>query len=66
MKKWVLLTSLMSSLAFAEEVTEPAVLNTGNTAWMMMSTALVLLMTPIGLALFYSGMTRVKNVLNTY
>ena len=50
MKKWVLLTSLMSSLAFAEEVTEPAVLNTGNTAWMMMSTALVLLMTPIGLA----------------
>jgi len=56
----------MSSLAFAEEVTEPAVLNTGNTAWMMMSTALVLLMTPIGLALFYSGMTRVKNVLNTY
>lgn len=66
MKKWVLLTSLMSSLAFAEEVTEPAVLNTGNTAWMMMSTALVFLMTPIGLALFYSGMTRVKNVLNTY
>lgn len=66
MKKWVLLTSLMSSLAFAEEVTEPAILNTGNTAWMMMSTALVLLMTPIGLALFYSGMTRVKNVLNTY
>lgn len=66
MKKWVLLTSLMSSLAFAEEVTETAVLNTGNTAWMMMSTALVLLMTPIGLALFYSGMTRVKNVLNTY
>ncbi|MDN5099384.1 ammonium transporter [Aliarcobacter butzleri] len=66
MKKWVLLTSLMSSLAFAEEVAEPAVLNTGNTAWMMMSTALVLLMTPIGLALFYSGMTRVKNVLNTY
>lgn len=66
MKKWVLLTSLISSLAFAEEVTEPAVLNTGNTAWMMMSTALVLLMTPIGLALFYSGMTRVKNVLNTY
>ncbi|MCT7908964.1 ammonium transporter [Arcobacter lacus] len=66
MKKWVLLTSLMSSLAFAEEVAEPAVLNTGDTAWMMMSTALVLLMTPIGLALFYSGMTRAKNVLNTY
>jgi len=32
----------------------------------MMSTALVLLMTPAGLALFYGGMTRSKNVLNTY
>jgi Amt family ammonium transporter len=42
------------------------VLNSGDTAWMMISTALVLLMTPVGLALFYSGMTRSKNVLNTY
>jgi Amt family ammonium transporter len=33
---------------------------------MMISTALVLLMTPIGLALFYSGMTRSKNILNTF
>ncbi len=41
-------------------------LDTGDTAWMMVSTALVLLMTPAGLALFYSGMTRSKNVLNTY
>ena len=41
-------------------------LDTGDTAWMMMSTALVLLMTPAGLALFYGGMTRSKNVLNTY
>jgi len=41
-------------------------LDTGDTAWMMVSTALVLLMTPAGLALFYGGMTRSKNVLNTY
>jgi len=41
-------------------------LDTGDTAWMMVSTALVLLMTPAGLALFYGGMTRAKNVLNTY
>ena len=41
-------------------------LDSGDTAWMMMSTALVLLMTPAGLALFYGGMTRSKNVLNTY
>ncbi|PHO16776.1 ammonium transporter, partial [Malaciobacter molluscorum LMG 25693] len=33
---------------------------------MMISTALVMLMTPIGLALFYGGMTRSKNILNTY
>jgi len=32
----------------------------------MVSTALVLLMTPAGLALFYSGMTRTKNSLNTF
>ncbi|MDH4169772.1 MAG: ammonium transporter [Acidimicrobiia bacterium] len=35
----------------------------GNTAWMLMSTALVVFMVP-GLALFYGGMTRSKNVLN--
>ena len=63
MKKWFL-TSLLSTFALAEE-TIP-VLNSGDTAWMMISTALVMLMTPIGLALFYAGMTRAKNVLNTY
>ena len=35
-------------------------LNTGDTAWMLMATALVMLMTPAGLALFYGGMTRSK------
>ncbi len=40
-------------------------LNTGDTAWMIVATALVMLMTPAGLALFYGGMTRRKNVLNT-
>ncbi|HZG92294.1 MAG TPA: ammonium transporter [Pseudonocardia sp.] len=38
-------------------------LDTGDTAWMLASTALVLLMTP-GLALFYGGMVRSKGVLN--
>ncbi len=38
--------------------------NTGDTAWMLVSTALVMLMTP-GLALFYGGMVRRKNVLGT-
>jgi len=40
-------------------------LNPGDTAWMLTSTALVLLMTIPGLALFYGGMVRKKNVLAT-
>ncbi len=39
-------------------------LNTGNTAWVLMSSALVMLMTP-GLGLFYGGLVRKKNVLST-
>ena len=39
------------------------ILNTGDTAWVLASTALVLLMTP-GLSLFYGGMVRAKSVLN--
>jgi Amt family ammonium transporter len=60
-KTWLL--TLLPAMAFAEEV---ATIDSGNNAWMMISTALVLLMTPAGLALFYAGMTRSKNVLNTY
>lgn len=41
------------------------VVDTGNTAWMLTSTALVLMMTIPGLALFYGGMVRKKNVLAT-
>jgi Amt family ammonium transporter len=40
-------------------------LDTGDTAWMLISTALVLMMTIPGLALFYAGMVRKKNVLST-
>jgi Amt family ammonium transporter len=39
-------------------------INTGDTAWLLVSTALVMLMTP-GLALFYGGMVRRKNLLST-
>ena len=42
----------------------PAALDRGDTAWMLTSTALVLLMTLPGLALFYAGMVRAKNVLS--
>jgi Amt family ammonium transporter len=50
--------------------TEPTIvkfsdINSGDTAWMLTSTALVLMMTVPGLALFYGGMVRKKNVLST-
>jgi Amt family ammonium transporter len=52
---------LLPIVTFAEDK-----LDSGDTAWMMISTALVLLMTPAGLALFYAGMTRSRNALNTF
>ncbi|EPT8484393.1 ammonium transporter [Acinetobacter baumannii] len=45
--------------------TPTAKLDTGDTSWILISTALVLLMTIPGLALFYGGMVRKKNVLST-
>ncbi len=61
LKLSALMALFLPIFAFAEDK-----LDSGDTAWMMISTALVLLMTPAGLALFYGGMTRSKNVLNTY
>ncbi|PTB83446.1 ammonium transporter, partial [Sulfurovum lithotrophicum] len=61
LKLSALMALFLPIFAFAEDK-----LDTGDTAWMMVSTAFVLLMTPAGLALFYGGMTRSKNVLNTY
>lgn len=55
-----LLSLLSPGLAMAAETT----LNSGDTAWMLTATALVLFMTIPGLALFYAGMVRSKNVLS--
>ena len=52
--------ALVPSIALAEE----AVLNSGDTAWMITATALVLFMTIPGLSLFYAGLVRSKNVLS--
>ncbi|MFP6797853.1 MAG: ammonium transporter [Pseudomonas sp.] len=54
------LLSLVPGYAMAEE----ASLNSGDTAWMLVATVLVLFMTIPGLALFYAGMVRSKNVLS--
>jgi Amt family ammonium transporter len=61
--KQLIFTLLLTlpALAFAEEA---PTLNSGDTAWMLTSTALVLFMTIPGLALFYAGMVRAKNVLS--
>ncbi|PBB97319.1 ammonia channel protein [Mesorhizobium sp. WSM3862] len=69
------LVAFSTAAAFAQEAAPAATaaapaapapaLDTGNTAWMLTSTALVLMMTIPGLALFYGGMVRKKNVLAT-
>ncbi|MBF0163504.1 MAG: ammonium transporter [Magnetococcales bacterium] len=65
-------TLLLPSLALAEEAVAaaaevpPPVLSSGDTAWMLTSTALVLFMTLPGLALFYGGMVRAKNTLSIF
>jgi ammonium transporter, Amt family len=53
---------LWPGLARAEEATQ---LSAGDTAWVLVSSALVLMMTAPGLALFYGGLVRRKNVLGT-
>jgi Amt family ammonium transporter len=55
---------MFADSALAQEAAKPK-LNSGDTAWMLTSTALVLMMTVPGLALFYGGMVRKKNVLAT-
>jgi len=62
---------LIPALAIAQEVTEVveetatvATLNSGNTAWIIVATVLVMLMTIPGLAFFYGGLVRRKNILS--
>lgn len=60
------LTTILSILPFSQAFAQENALNSGDTAWIIVSTALVMMMTPAGLALFYGGMSRYKNVLNTF
>ncbi len=60
---------LAASAAFAQEAAAapaPLPIDTGDTAWVITATALVLMMTLPGLALFYGGLVRSKNVLNIF
>ncbi len=71
MKKYILsLTALLAlfSPALSAQTATPAVphVDSGDTAWMVVATAFVLLMSIPGLALFYGGLVRRKNVLNVF
>ena len=64
-KSWAIMALIFlvifPSMALAEEA---AILSSGDTAWMLTATALVLFMTIPGLSLFYGGMVRSKNILS--
>jgi Amt family ammonium transporter len=60
----MILGGLLLLLAPQILLAQEAVIDTGNTAWMIMATALVLFMTIPGLSLFYAGMVRAKNALS--
>jgi len=69
----MMILAISSNLIFAEEPAQPEAgqvqpqpkLDTGDTAWMIVATALVMLMTVPGLALFYGGLAKKKDILNT-
>ena len=63
MKRWLYgLPALLA--AGAASAQDTPTLNSGDTAWMLTATALVLFMTIPGLALFYGGLVRAKNAVS--
>ncbi|MEX0324412.1 MAG: ammonium transporter [Puniceicoccaceae bacterium] len=58
------LFALLPAVVHAQDAAEVATIDTGDTAWMIVACALVLFMTLPGLALFYGGLVRAKNVLS--
>jgi Amt family ammonium transporter len=62
---WAMVSMTTALPALAQAAAEKPVMNSGDMAWMMTSTVIVLMMTIPGLALFYGGMVRKKNVLAT-
>src|SRR5207344_2127822 len=59
-----LATCLFGAARAAAAGDAPAAIDTGDTAWVLAASSLVLMMTLPGLALFYGGLVRAKNVLN--
>src|SRR3990172_7481743 len=69
MQRWTLMLAMAGAAALGAgggpALAQETQIDTGNTAWMLTSTALVLMMTVPGLALFYAGMVRKMNALAT-
>jgi Amt family ammonium transporter len=63
--KSLLIATILCLIPFSAAIASEG-LNSGDTAWIIVSTALVMMMTPAGLALFYGGIARYKNLLNTF
>ncbi|WP_025209522.1 ammonium transporter [Hippea sp. KM1] len=63
-KRTTLLGLLLLAIPSIAKAATPHI-DSGDTAWVLISAALVMMMTPAGLALFYGGMARSKNILNT-
>jgi Amt family ammonium transporter len=59
-----IIISVLATLASHAQETTPSAVDSGSTAWILTSTALVLFMTMPGLALFYGGLVRARNVLS--
>ena len=72
MKKYIIFPISLLALSISSLSAQPALpsitpsVNSGDTAWMIVATAFVLLMSIPGLALFYGGLVRRKNVLNVF
>ena len=64
LRRFAGLGALLSLISPGIALAQDATLDSGDTAWMLTATALVLFMTIPGLALFYGGMVRSKNILS--
>jgi len=62
---WTLSAAACASCAASPSFAQASTINAADTAWMIVATALVLMMTVPGLALFYAGLVRKKNLLAT-
>lgn len=62
--KTIIALTMMSGFPFIVSASDSTAIDSGNTAWILTSTALVLFMTIPGLSLFYGGLVRSKNVLS--